>query len=81
VRTTLNSLTPLLVAAAAAATIAAAPLAAASQLSCIDAGSATQCGSPGNVQITANTPPVQFQPQFPFFVGGDSFVGGDHHRR
>jgi hypothetical protein len=73
-RTTLSYLTPLLVAAAAAATIAAAPVAVAAPLSCIDVGSATQCGSPGNVQITANTPPVQYQPLYPYFVIGD------HHR-
>jgi hypothetical protein len=51
-----------------AGTVAAAPL------SCIDAGSATQCGSPGNVQITANTPPVQYQPLYPYFIMGR------HHR-
>jgi hypothetical protein len=43
--------------------VAAAPLAAASQLTCTDVGSATQCVSPGNSQITASTPPVQQQPQ------------------
>jgi hypothetical protein len=55
-------LTPVLIAGAAAAAIAAATPAAASPLSCTDIGLATQCGSPGNSQITANTPPIQQQP-------------------
>jgi nicotinamide mononucleotide (NMN) deamidase PncC len=61
-----------MVAAAFAATaLGTAGAAVATPLTCVDGGSATQCGSPGNVQITTNTPPVQFQPEFPFFgVGG-----------
>lgn len=54
---------PLLAAGGAAVAIAVAPAAAAGQLTCTDVGSATQCVTPGNSQITANTPPVQQQPQ------------------
>lgn len=65
-----------IVAAAFAATaLGTAGTAVAAPLTCVDGGSATQCGSPGNVQITTNTPPVQFQPEFPF-IG----VGGIYHR-
>jgi hypothetical protein len=53
-----NYITPLLVAGAAAAAIAAAPAASADPMSCVSAGGATQCQTPGNVQINA-TPPVQ----------------------
>jgi hypothetical protein len=62
-RFTARHLTPLILAAGAAAAIVAAPMATASPLTCTDVGNATQCGSPGNSQITANTPPVQQQPQ------------------
>jgi hypothetical protein len=54
-------LAPFLMAGAAAA-ITAAPMATAA-VTCIDVGSATQCGSPGNSQITANAPVVQQQPE------------------
>ena len=56
-------LTPMALAGGAAVAIAVAPTAAASPLSCTDVGSATQCVSPGNSQITANAPVVQQQPQ------------------
>jgi hypothetical protein len=59
----LSRLAPMFLAGAGAAAILAAPTASASQLSCIDAGSTTQCSSPGNSQITASTPPIQQQPQ------------------
>ncbi|MDP9166514.1 MAG: hypothetical protein M3O32_10715 [Actinomycetota bacterium] len=58
---TARHLTSLAVAGGAALAIAAAPVAAASQLTCSDVGSATQCVSPGNSQLTA-TPPVVAQP-------------------
>ena len=57
-------LTPLLAAGAAAVAIVAAPAAAATPLSCADVGSATQCKSPGNSQLTAVAPHVQMYPQF-----------------
>ena len=56
-------LTSLAVAGGAAIAIAVAPTAAASPLTCTDVGSATQCTSPGNSQITANVPVVQRPPQ------------------
>jgi hypothetical protein len=60
---TARHLTPFALAAGAALAIVAAPAAAASQLACTDVGSATQCVSPGNSQITANVPVVQQPPQ------------------
>lgn len=60
---------------AAATVLGSGGAAAAAPLTCVDGGSATQCASPGNVQITTNTPPVQFQPMFPFIS-----VGGIYHR-
>jgi hypothetical protein len=53
----MNYITPLLVAGAAAAAIAAAPVAAANPQSCVNSGGSTQCQSPGNVQINT-APPV-----------------------
>lgn len=56
---------PLLVAGAVAAAIAAAPTAAAAPTTCTDVGSATQCVSPGNSQLTASPPYVpQQEPLF-----------------
>ncbi|MET0704565.1 MAG: hypothetical protein ABWY93_33375 [Mycobacterium sp.] len=52
-------LTPLFIAGTAAIAIAAAPMANAAPQSCVDSGFATQCGSPGNNQITASTPRFQ----------------------
>ena len=55
--------TPLLAAAAATVAIAAAPTAfAADHQSCNGSGSGTVCQSPGNVQIKASPPHVQFHP-------------------
>ena len=61
-RMTGNHLTPLLVAGAARVVIAPAPVAGADVLTCTDVGSATQCLSPGNTQITADPPPLQPAP-------------------
>lgn len=63
--------TPLLATAAVAAVIAAAPTAsAADQQSCTDLGGATQCQTPGNVQIHS-APPAQLSAPWsiygPFF--------------
>jgi hypothetical protein len=56
-------ITPLLAGTAAAVAIAAAPTAfAADHQSCNGSGSGTVCQSPGNVQITAPPPQVQFHP-------------------
>ncbi len=60
-----NIRVPLLVTGAVAAAIAVAPTAAASPQVCTDVGSATQCVSPGNSQITAAPPYVpQEEPLF-----------------
>jgi hypothetical protein len=64
---TARYLPPLAVAGGSALAIAMAPAAAAAPLSCTDVGSATQCVSPGNSQITANAPVVQ-QQQWPEFI-------------
>ena len=60
---TARLLTPLALAGGAALAVVLAPAATAAQLSCTDVGSATQCVSPGNSQITANAPVIQQQPQ------------------
>jgi hypothetical protein len=55
--------TPLLAAAAATVAISAAPTAfAANHQSCNGTGSGTVCQSPGNVQITAPSPHIQYHP-------------------
>jgi hypothetical protein len=46
-----------------AVALAAAPMAAASPPNCTDIGSATQCESPGNSQVTAQRPEIQQQPE------------------
>ncbi|MCW2649084.1 MAG: hypothetical protein QOE41_2825 [Mycobacterium sp.] len=56
-RIKLNYITPLLVAGAAAAAIAAAPVAAANPQSCVSVGGSKQCQTPGNVQINSSLPP------------------------
>jgi uncharacterized protein YggE len=54
---------PLLAAGAAAAAIAAAPAAsAADHQTCNTSGSGTVCQSPGNVQLNAPSPHLQFHP-------------------
>ncbi|MEU0498416.1 hypothetical protein [Mycobacterium sp. NPDC006124] len=60
---TARLLTPLALAGGAALAVVLAPAATADPLSCTDVGSATQCVSPGNSQITANAPVVQQPPQ------------------
>jgi hypothetical protein len=61
--TILKYITPLLAAGAAAVAIAAAPTAfAADQQSCSGSGTGTVCQTPGNVQIKANPPHVQYHP-------------------
>jgi hypothetical protein len=48
---------------AGAAALTSAPMAAASPPYCTDIGSATQCESPGNSQVTAQAPQPQQQPE------------------
>jgi hypothetical protein len=63
----MNYITPLLVAGAAAAAIAAAPVAAANPQSCVNSGGSTQCQTPGNVQINTAPPVVSAGPSSPYF--------------
>lgn len=76
-------LTPVLAAGAAALAITVAPIAAAApapapaQQSCVDSGSGTECQSPGNVQIYASPPVVNYDPYGydGFLLGGFGYGG------
>ncbi len=68
----------LLVAGASAAAIAVAPLAEAAT-TCTSTGTASVCHSPGNAQVIATPPPVDYQAQYPFFGDGLLFHHGGHH--
>jgi hypothetical protein len=76
-----NHISPLLVIGAAAAVFATAPTAAAAIVqSCITLGAkATQCQSPGNVQIN-DAPTVQYQTQYPYLGGLGVYHHGHRHR-
>ena len=71
-------LPPMLLAVAAAASIAAAPSALAEQSCTYLSANSSVCQAPGNVQIVNSPPPLQYAPQFPFF--GDNVIIL-HHRR
>ena len=77
---TKDILTPALLVAAAAGSLALAPIALAETAqppSCTTlSGSSTQCQTPGNVQLTATPPYVPYQQQYPYFGG---LVILDHH--
>lgn len=82
-RINLKYVTPVLAAGAAALAITAAPIAAAAtpsiaQQSCVDSGAGTVCQSPGNAQITATPPVVNYDPYGyeGFLLGG--FGDGGH---
>jgi hypothetical protein len=79
---TKDILAPALLVAAAAGSIALAPIALAEttrQPSCTTlSNSSTQCQTPGNVQLTATPPYVPYQQQYPYFGG---VVILDHHGR
>jgi len=62
-------LPPMLLAMAAAASIATAPAALAEQSCTYLSANSTVCQTPGNVQIVNSPPPVQYAPQFPYFGG------------
>jgi hypothetical protein len=74
--------------AGAAAVIAAAPMAAAQSddPACSDVGNATECQSPGNVEINATPPAVDYAPQYPYWEGDSIFgvpggdIGSSEHR-
>jgi hypothetical protein len=70
-----------LFAATAAASIAVAPAALAAPTCTAVSSSSTQCESPGNAQITATPPYVNYQQQYPFFgEGGLVVIHHDHGR-
>jgi len=71
-------LPPMLLAAAAAASIATAPAALAEQSCTYLSANSSVCQTPGNVQIVNSPPPVQYAPQFPFFSDNVIIL---HHRR
>lgn len=77
---TKDILAPVLLGAAAAGSIALAPIALAETTqppTCTTlSGSSTQCQTPGNVQLTATPPYVPYQQQYPYFGG---LVILDHH--
>ncbi|HEX7825129.1 MAG TPA: hypothetical protein VF477_09520 [Mycobacterium sp.] len=78
---TKDILKPALFVAAAAGSLALAPIALAETTSQPPActtlsGSSTQCQTPGNVQLTATPPYVPYQQQYPYFGG---VVILDHH--
>ena len=59
----------MLLAVAAAASIATAPAALAEQSCTYLSANSTVCQTPGNVQIVNSPPQVQYAPQFPYFGG------------
>ncbi|MBB5160494.1 hypothetical protein [Mycobacterium sp. AZCC_0083] len=77
---TKDILTPALLVAAAAGSLALAPIALAETAqppNCATlSSSSTQCQTPGNVQLTATPPYVPYQQQYPYFGG---VVILDHH--
>lgn len=80
-----KSIPALMITGLGAAAIALAPAAGAapSGPTCVAvSGTATQCTSPGNAQISATPPPVNYVQQYPFF-GPYSLIfhhGGGHSR-
>jgi hypothetical protein len=62
-------LPPMLLAVAAAASIAVAPTALAEQTCTYLSADSSVCQTPGNVQVVTSPPPVQYAPQFPYFGG------------
>jgi hypothetical protein len=74
-------LPPMLLAVAAAASIATAPAALAEQSCTYLSANSTVCQTPGNVQIVNSPPPLQYAPQFPYFGGNVLiFHHGGHGR-
>jgi hypothetical protein len=75
----IRSLIPtMLVFGASAVAIAAAPLAEAAP-SCTFTGGASVCQSPGNSQVSATPPPVDYQAEYPFL--GDVLIFHHDGRR
>ena len=72
-------LPPMLLAAAAVASIATAPAALADQSCGYSSANSTVCESPGNAQIVSTPPPVQYAP-FPFWGGNILIFHHGGHR-
>jgi hypothetical protein len=68
---------PLLLTGASAVAIAVAPLAQAAP-TCTSTGTASVCESPGNAQVSATPPPVDYLAQYPFFGNVLIFHHGGH---
>jgi hypothetical protein len=45
---------------------------------CFNSGNASVCQTEGNAQVSASTPSVDYQAQYPFFGYGDGLLF--HHR-
>jgi len=73
-------LPPMLLAAAAAASIATAPAALAEQSCTYPSANSTVCQTPGNAQIVTSPPPAQYNTQFPYFGGGLVLFDHGGHR-
>jgi hypothetical protein len=73
-------LPPMLLAVAAAASIATAPTALAEQSCTYLGANSTVCQTPGNVQIVNSPPPVQYAPQFPYYGGNVLIFHHGGHR-
>jgi len=67
----------MLLAVAAAASMAAAPTALAGQTCTYLSADSSVCQTPGNVQVVTSPPPVQYAPQFPYF-GGNLIILHQH---
>lgn len=61
---------PILATGATAVAIAVAPLANADGPSCVSTANSSVCQSPGNAQVNATPPAVDYQPNYPFYLGG-----------
>ena len=73
-------LPPMLLAAAAGASIAAAPAALAEPSCTYPSANSTVCQTPGNAQIVISPPRVQINTQFPYFGGGLILFDHGGHR-
>ena len=73
-------LPPMLLAVAAAASIATAPAALAAQSCTYISANSSVCQTPGNVQIVNSPPPVSYAPQFPYFGGNVLIFHHGGHR-
>jgi hypothetical protein len=73
---------PLLLAAAGAFAIAVAPMAGAAMAApeCTNSGNASICQTEGDAQVSATSPAVDYQAQYPFSEDGGLLFGHHGHR-